>query len=141
MKTQLSVLLMTCLLTFGCQAQPDEIKSIKTVITQFAKAGDQNKPSEVSTYLDPNYRIIMNQLFGSSETSIVDRELYLNKIESKEWGGDTRKLTFLSVDVNGNNASVKVEMKGEKVTMTSYMILVKNKDGKWKIVSDNPYIG
>lgn len=141
MKTQLSTILMTCFLALGCQAQMDETKAVKKTITRFAAAGDSNNSSEVSTFLDPNYRIIMNQLFGSSETAIVDRDTYLSKIASKEWGGDTRKLTFLSVDVNGNNASAKVEMKGSKMSMTSYMILVKDKDGNWKIASDVPVVG
>ena len=38
----------------------------------------------MSSYFDENYRIVMNQLFGSTEVSVVPKSLYLEKINSKD---------------------------------------------------------
>lgn len=137
MKNAFLSLITAAIMTTAC-AQTDDIKSVKETISAFAKAADENNSIKLANYLDPNYRIAMNQLFGSIEVSIVDREFYLSKIESKEWGGDNRTIKFVSVDVNGKNAYAKVEMKGAKMTMISYYILVQDKSGKWKLIFDAP---
>lgn len=138
MKNTFLTLIAVIMMTTSACAQTDETKAVKETITQFAKAADANNSEELATYLDENYQIAMNQLFGSPDLSIVDRAVYLSKIESKEWGGEKRTIKFIRVDVNGKNASAKVEMKGAKMTMVSYLILVQNKNGKWKLVYDVP---
>lgn len=115
-------------------------KAIKEVINAFALAGDQNDVKSLEKCLDPNYRITMNRLFGSKEVSIVPRSLYISKIKSKEWGGDERTLSYLSIIVNGNTAMAHVKMKGEKATFVSLICLVKNEDGQWQLISDLPII-
>ncbi|MEP4533819.1 MAG: nuclear transport factor 2 family protein [Cyclobacteriaceae bacterium] len=137
-------ILMTSLLAgiFACTAQKTSDKeAIESAIVKFAKSGDENDSDKLSEVLDNNYRVVMNQLFGTTVTTTVDRATYLGKIESKEWGGDTRRVNVLMIDVNGNNAVAKVEMKGEKLTMTSYFLLVKDVDGEWKLVTDLPKVG
>lgn len=138
MKTTFLTLITIMTMTATACAQTDETKKIKEAIIEFAKAGDSNDSKKLAGYLDANYQIAMNQLFGSTEVSVVDRAFYLSKIESKEWGGDSREIKFLSVDVNGKNAYAKVEMKGTKMTMVSYMILAQDKDGKWKLIFETP---
>ncbi|MFK8038771.1 MAG: nuclear transport factor 2 family protein [Crocinitomicaceae bacterium] len=128
------------LLTFTGNAQNKDIKNIKKTITQFALAADNNNDKELATYLDDNYRIVMNRLFGSESISIMSKSVYLEKIKSKEYGGDTRTLTFENVIINGNTASAKVILKGEKMTFISLFILVKDNDNNWKLISDTPVV-
>lgn len=122
-------------------AQENEEKSIKKVITNFAKAADNNNAAELANYLDENYRIVMNRLFGSESVSIVNKTDYLAKIETKEWGGDKRTIEIHDVVVNGNTASAHVTLKGEKSTFISIFTLIKNSEEKWLLVSDTPIIG
>ena len=121
-------------------AQQSEEKAVKQAITAFAKAGDQHDVAKLETCLDDNYRVVMNRLFGSSEVSVVPRAIYLQKVSSKEWGGDQRKLTFNQIVVNGSTATVHVKMAGKKMTMVSLITLVKNEAGDWKLISDVPMI-
>ena len=106
------------------QSQTDE-KAIKNAINNFSKAGDKNDIKALEKYLDPNYQVVMNRLFGSKEVSIVKRADYLNKIKTKEWGGDTRKLSYANIVVNGATASAQVTFTGSKMTFISIITLVK----------------
>ena len=120
------------------QNTKNDMKEIKEVITAFAKAGDTNDTQKLDQYLDSNFRIVMNQLFGSKDVMIVDKSAYMTKIASKEWGGDQRELEFESITINGTSASAKVIMKGSKSTFSSLITLIKNSEGKWKLVGDAP---
>lgn len=122
-------------------SQSSEVKEIKSTIIAFAQAGDKNDADALNNYLDDNFRVVMNQLFGSTEVSILSKSIYIDKIRKKEFGGDKRKLVFDTIMLNGNTASVKVTMKGSKMTLISLINLVKDKDGNWKIVSDLPIVG
>jgi ketosteroid isomerase-like protein len=137
---KLMALLCLTLLTMEANAQSSDLSQIEATITGFTKAGDQSNSEKVSSYLDDNYRIVMNQLFGSTEVSVVPKSLYLEKIKSKEWGGDTRVITIKNVNVNGKTASAKVIQKGTKSTFVSTMVLLKDNAGNWKIVCDIPII-
>ena len=61
-------------------AQTNEVKNIKTVITAFSNAGDENNTEKLSFYLDNNYRIVMNQLFGSKKIVVISKTIYLEKL-------------------------------------------------------------
>ncbi len=136
------IMLMSLLSIFslGSIYGQKEEKAIKKVVNAFAEAGDKNDVKSLEKYLDPNYRVTMNRLFGSKEVSVVSRSVYISKIKSKEWGGDKRKLTYLSIVVNGNTAVVHVKMKGEKATFISLLNLVKNEENDWQLISDLPII-
>jgi ketosteroid isomerase-like protein len=135
-------ILIACmaLLSVGLQAQKTEMKAVKQTITAFAQAGDAQDAESLEKHLDANYRIVMNQLFGSKEVSVMPRAVYLDKIRKKEFGGDPRKLTFKEVIINGNTAVVRVDMAGSKMTMYSLITLVKNAEGKWLLISDVPVV-
>ena len=113
---------------------------MENTIVAFAEAGDRNDTEELKNYLDDNYRVVMNRLFGSSEVSVVPKSVYLEKIKTKEWGGDTRKLTIEGTTINGSSASAKVMFKGTKMTFVSLITLVKNEKGIWKLLSDIPMV-
>ncbi len=131
------LVLISSQLSYG---QMSDAQSIEKAIIGFSKAGDTYDTEALEKYLDPNYRIIMNQLFGSKELSIMSRNVYLEKIRTKVFGGDNRKLTFNAVLINSNTASVKVTMEGKKATFISILQLLKNSQGEWKLISDMPTV-
>lgn len=131
---------MGVLFSVNLYSQTNEMKAIKETITAFSKAGDTNDVNELEKYLDDNYRVVMNRLFGSTEVAVMPRAVYIEKIKSKEFGGDTRKLTIESILVNGNTASAKVTFAGSKMTFVSLITLVKDDKDAWKLVSDMPMI-
>ena len=120
--------------------QSEDTKAIKATIAAFAKAGDQNKVDVLAEYLDDNYRVVMNRLFGSKEVSTMSKAIYLEKIRTKEFGGDQRSLTIKKLVINGSTASAQVTFKGQKLTFVSVITLVKDGTGKWKLVSDMPIV-
>ncbi len=121
-------------------AQNQEAKAIKKVIAAFAEAGDQNNAEILSTYLDDNYRVVMNRLFGSDQVNILPRSVYLEKIKTKEFGGDDRTVSVDNILINGTTASAKATFKGKKMTFISLITLVKDKNNDWKLVSDIPMV-
>ncbi len=139
---KLKFITMIAILAFalGANAQSQDTKAIKKVITAFAKAGDQNDAEKLGSYLDDNFRIVMNRLFGSDKVSILPKSVYLQKIKSKEFGGDDRDISFENFLVNGTSASAKVVLKGKKMTFVSLITLVKDKNDDWKLVSDTPMV-
>ena len=140
----MSTLFVSLVTLFAGIANPDpsaEEKAIKDVIVSFAQAGDRNDVEALNETLDDNYRIVMNRLFGSNEVLVMSKDTYLEKIKSKEYGGGNRKLTFESIVVNGATASTKVKFQDEKTTFVSIIVLIKNANGRWKLVSDVPIVG
>lgn len=124
----------------SCNAQSSDKKAIKQTITAFSKAGDTNDADKLATYLDDNYRIVMNRLFGSTEVAVMPKEVYLEKIETKEYGGDDRKVKIGPIALNGTTASAKVSFIGTKMTFVSLLTLIKDGSNQWKIVSDVPIV-
>ncbi len=124
----------------GLRAQSSDEKAIKSLITEFAEAGDQNDAQALDRILDENYRVVMNRLFGSSEVSIMPRSVYLEKIDNGEFGGDKRRVDISRILVNGSNAFVEATLKGKKMTMVSLFACVKDEKGKWKLLTDMPTV-
>lgn len=140
MKNVILLSLLSMLGIYQLQAQTSDERAIKKVIVEFMIAGDQNDTPKLDNCLDDNYRVVMNQLFGSTEVMVIPKSVYLQKIKSKEWGGDKRTADIQKITINGNTAMAKVVFKGEKMTFNSLMTLVKDVDGKWKLVSDVPVV-
>ena len=138
---KLIALVCSLLSVMATSAQKNEIQAIEIVISEFALAGDENNAEKLATCLDDNYRVVMNRLFGSKEVSIMSKSIYLEKIKSKEYGGDKRVLTIDNVLVNGTTASAKVIFKGKKMTFVSIITLIQDSKGNWKLISDVPIVG
>lgn len=139
-KVNLIVLMISMFTVLSCSTQNPEVKKVEKAITDFSKAGDNNDSKKLETYLDDNYRIVMNRLFGAETVSVMDKTTYLEKIKSKEYGGDKRELTMENVVINGTTASAKVTFKGSKMTFISIIVLIQNADDEWKLVSDVPIV-
>jgi len=138
-----NVMLMSIIVLFtttSCTAQSVEENAIRETITAYSKAGDVNDADKLAGYLDDNYRIVMNQLFGSTEISIMPKNIYLEKIRTKEYGGDNRKIDITTLTLNGNTASARVIFTGSKMTFASILTLARDASGGWKILSDMPVV-
>ncbi|MGK7396465.1 MAG: nuclear transport factor 2 family protein [Candidatus Cyclobacteriaceae bacterium M3_2C_046] len=140
MKKRMLLSLMAIFAVVQGQAQSTEEKHIKETIMAFSKAGDQSDAVKLASFLDDNYQLVMNQLFGSSKVSIMPKDVYLEKIRSKEFGGDQRKVEIESMLLNGTNASAKVRFIGSKMTFISIITLIKNPDGNWKLIGEIPVV-
>lgn len=134
------IAVIVCLLFIGtiCTAQSKEMKDIERTIINFSQAGDNSDAESLGDYLDDNYRVIMNRLFGSSEVSVMDKSIYLEKIKSKEFGGDKREVSIESIVINGTTANAKVTFTGTKASFVSLINLIQDQDGEWKLISDIP---
>lgn len=139
-KIKFIAIICSMLSIIACSAQENEMKNIKKVLIEFSKAGDANDAEKLATYLDDNYRVVMNRLFGSTEVSLMPKSVYLEKIKSKEYGGDKRDLTIENIVINGTTASAQVTFKGVKMTFISLIVLVQDSEGHWKLISDTPII-
>ena len=112
---------------------------IKKIITKFSKAGDNQNAAKLESFLDDNYRVIMNRLFGSKSVGILPKAAYLEKIKKKEFGGDTRKVTIKNITINGTSATAHVHYDGKKADFASLITFVQNEKGEWKIIADVPF--
>ena len=75
---------------FAANAQNKEMKNIEKAIIGFAQAADNSDADKLATYLDDNYRIVMNRMFGSAEIATMNKVDYLENIKTKVFGGDKK---------------------------------------------------
>ncbi len=140
MKNVIYSFLVLMLVHTSCNAQSTDEQLIIDAIMTFSKAGDANDVSALEKVLDVNYRIVMNRLFGSNEVTVMPREVYLQKIKTGEYGGDTRQVKVESVLQNGTLATAKVTFVGKQMTFISLLELVKDDQNRWKLISDAPIV-
>ena len=111
-----------------------------TALQKFAKSGDNQDAAALDKLLDHNFRVVMNQLFGSTGVVVMTKEMYLDKIRNKEFGGDKREVKIEDLKIVGKSAHAKVTLKGSKMTFISFIQLVQDNTGTWKLVSDIPSV-
>ena len=82
----------------------------------------------------------MNQMFGFQDVMIMDKRIYLQKIQDKEFGGEKREVVISDLAILGKTTNAKVSFKGSKMTFTSFIQLVQDSGGKWKLINDMPTV-
>lgn len=135
----LITLLTLLTMTINVMHAQSEKEEVKKVITQFVQAADLQDADQVATLLHEDFRVVMNQLFGSSDVSLMNKAVYEQLIRDKKMGGDLRAVDFVSVDVVNQNAAVKVLLKGKSMVFESLLHLIKTADGKWQLINDLPF--
>lgn len=135
----LTVLAMT-LLTITGIANGSEKENVKKAVTDFANAADNSDVVALDEILDDNFRLVMNRLMGSEQVSVITKDVYLDMIKEGKLGGVKRTRQIHHVDITENNAVAKVSLLNDKMIINSYLLLVKDKNGKWKIVNDLPSV-
>jgi len=135
MKNLLAVLTISFML-INFASTPLHSQSADAEITQalqsFAQAADANSVDDLEKLLATSFRIVWPQ--PDAEPFIVDRSTYLDKIKSKEWGGDNRDVKIHWIKTNGDHGTAYVQLTG-KAEMHSFLDVVKIK-GNWQICQD-----
>ncbi len=141
MKKNVLVIVIAMVTSTTAWAQmPGDEQAVKEAVVRFAQSADQQNADALDELLDANFRVVMNRLFGSSEVSVLTKDIYLDKIRNKEFGGEERKVQIEEVAITGNTASAKVTFRGSKASFTSFLQLIKTEEAHWKLISDLPTI-
>ncbi len=119
---------------------PNDIQKISEAVHAFSEGADNRDVKQLQNLLHENYRAIVNQAFGSKEVQFMDKTMYLDLLKKEAIGGDTRTVIILSIDMEDNNAIVKAKFTGQELTFTTFIQLIEDVDGEWRIISDMPVI-
>jgi len=138
MKT--SIVFFFTLTSFLAMSQSSDELAIKQLIIKFENATAKQNVDLLDPLLNSEFRVAMNQLFGSTELAIMNRATYVQKIQDKVFGGESREIDILQQSISGNTAMAVVLLKGEKMTIKSMYSMAKNKNGQWQLVQDFPSI-
>ncbi|MEM6696989.1 MAG: nuclear transport factor 2 family protein [Bacteroidota bacterium] len=117
-----------------------DMNAVIEAVEQFVESADQRNVEQMDVIMHSNFRAIVNRLFGSEEVSIMDKALYLDLLKQGKIGGDDRTITIESIHFEGNNALVKASFEGKELVFHTFMQLVRETSGDWKIISDMPNI-
>lgn len=115
-----------------------EYETITVAIKTFAKAADQRDVKTLNKILHPEFRLAMNQLFGTKELTTMNKTTYLKMVQDGKLGGEERKLEILEIKEFQKNASCIIRFTGSKMNFQTFLHLVKNADGNWTVVNDLP---
>ncbi len=131
----MKLLLFISLVAFGIVKSHAQSIDFEQLVMKYSKAGDEQNSETLSALTHETFRIIWHD-GDKTELSNIPREVHLQKIRDREFGGDTRKATLLeTIWFDDVNAALKITMEGEKATMKSLLSLV-NFGGEWKIVQE-----
>lgn len=125
---------------FNSNFPPNDIGKVSEIVHQYSKSADERNLTTMRELLHEDFRSIVNRAFGSEEIQLMDKTTYLDLMSKKIIGGDQRKVTILSIDFEEKNAVVKARLLGKKMIFNTFIQLVKEADGEWKIISDLPVI-
>lgn len=113
---------------------------IEDAIKRFMRGGDETDLATLQAVLHDQFRVVVNQgVLGGDALRTVDKATYLSMISAKKWGGVPRTVNIVSVSVAGTVASAEVRTSSVRSDMTSFLHLVKEKDGQWWIVGDTAF--
>ncbi len=128
-----SILFLFGMSLFAVAAAQTE-NEVKKVVMNYAKAGDDQDVPQLKNLLHDQHRLVWHD--GTKPPFVLDKSGYISKIESKEWGGDIRKVKVEAIEnFDGVNATVKVILDGKKAQMRSIFSLIKV-EGEWKIIEE-----
>ena len=140
-KTLLLLTLFACS-TSLVKAQPNETEAVKKVVTSAYIQGIQNDGSieDIRKGFHPTFNMLR---LIDNEVKPYPIEEWIAAIEKRRSEGKTATAEttgkFISVDITGNAATVKLELYREgKKTFTDYLVLYQFTEG-WRIVSKTYY--
>ena len=120
--------------------EPSDQTLIEDVIKRFMRGGDESDTTLLSGLLHPQFRVVVNQgVLGMPELRVIDRPAYFQQIAAKKWGGVPRTVNIVSVSIANTVAAAEVKTSSVRSDITSFLHLVKSKDGNWTIVGDTPF--
>ncbi len=109
---------------------------IKQAIIDFVKGGDNRDIKLLGKVLHKDFRITNNGFMGTSGVTVINKNEYLNKIESGVFGGLPREMEITQLDQSEKIASVKLRLESAENDFISYNSLVLDADNEWKIINN-----
>lgn len=113
---------------------------VKATLEEFVKAGDSRNVEQLKQVLHAHFRVVANQVMGSTTVNVMTKEQYLALIEEGKLGGDVRTLEILSLEIVNKNAAAHVRLKGKSVTFDTFYHLVLSSEGQWQLIQDLPFV-
>jgi len=135
-------IVIAAILATGLSDATDEkdLQKISAAVHAFAESADKQDIPKMDEVLHAEFRAVVNRLFGSEEVAVMPKTAYLDLLKAGKIGGDSRTVQIQSIDLEGNNAMVRAVFTGKELVFTTYLQLVKEAAGNWKIISDMPTI-
>jgi hypothetical protein len=119
--------------------QEQTTEAVKNAVREFLKGGDTNDAALLENVLHPDYQNVQDGFFGESGIFTIPKTEYKNLVETKRFGGSPRTVDFVSVEVLGNLAVVKVNLDSAVLRFISYIVVVQE-GGRWLIRNNFPSI-
>ena len=127
----------------SCRAQNKTLmeNEIKKVVLNLESATAERNILEIEKYLHKDYRVVANRFKGSSTTTIITREVYLEMMQAGKIGGTSYTTEFKSISITDHTAMVDLVFTSDiSSNMHKYLILVLDENDQWKVVSDIPVV-
>lgn len=139
-----NLILITLLISLSnCKAQNQnnmELK-IKEIIASFEKAAASRDINQLSRLLHKDYRVVANRFKGSRTAQIISKEAYLEMMKDEKVGGTSYVINFNDIKITEHTAIADILYVSDIFSdMHKYLVLVKDENDQWKIVSDIPIV-
>ena len=119
---------------------PSDQALIEDAIKLFMRGGDESDTTLLTGVLHPQFRVVVNQgVLGSETLRVINRPAYFQQIAAKKWGGVPRTVNIVSVSIANTIAAAEVKTSSVRSDITSFLHLVKGKDGNWTLIGDTPF--
>lgn len=115
-------------------------KEIIHAITDFINGGDTSDIKKLDKVMHSQFRNVQNGFLEAKDLTIIDKEKYLSLVDQKIFGGLPREMDIVSLDRAGTIAVAKVRLKSSQLKFTSFISLVLDEQGNWKVMDNFPYI-
>jgi len=115
-------------------------EKIINAVTDFVRGGDERNIEKLDNILHQEFRNTQNGFFAEKGVVVFDKEKYLSLIRDKVFGGNPREMEISSIEEAGNIAIVKALLKSSELTFTSFISLVADENGDWKVIENFPFI-
>jgi len=142
MKKSLFTLVLLILVNgMSCKSQTNKNEDpmqneIKNVVLAFAKAGEERNVQAYDEILHSDFRVIANKYPTPDKTSIIPVEGYIGLLAKEVIGGTKFDVNFRHIDVMDHSAVVVAHFKAEKGSQLVTILLIKNAEDKWQMISD-----
>lgn len=121
-------------------APPSDQTLIEDAIKRFMRGGDESDTTLLLSVLHPQFRVVVNQgVLGMESLRVIERPAYFQQIAGKKWGGVPRTVNIVSVSIASTVAAAEVKTSSVRSDITSFLHLVKGKDGNWTLIGDTPF--
>ncbi|WP_430968614.1 nuclear transport factor 2 family protein [Spongiimicrobium sp. 2-473A-2-J] len=114
-------------------------KEIIKVVADFIRGGDQSDLGKLDRVLHRDFRNVQYGFFEKKGVVILDKKKYIALVADKVFGGISRNMEIVSLDVHDTVSVVQLRLESTKMIFNSFVSLIKEHD-KWKVIGQLPDI-